>query len=139
MLKDPERQAILDCIRLGAPLVDAAMAAGICYSTLRKWRQYGRADRKAGKQSAFRAFLDDCDRYKAMFVSDTVKLISDAGDRNWRARAWLAERRSPEKFGDNMHEIRAMQKQLAEVSALLAKLTSDRQTEDSKPPTQDQS
>lgn len=122
MLKDPERSAILESIRLGASHEHAARAVGIAKRTLQKWMALGRKDIKSGKASIFSQFVKDVDQSRSQFITDTVAIIAEHGKKTWQARAWLGERRQPEEFGDHRNEIKRMAKQIEELSALLAKM-----------------
>ena len=114
-LKDPHRSALLESIRKGAPPLKACESAGVKRSTYYGWQEKGRADQEAGKLTAFAEFLDDLRKAEADFIATTTAKIYDAGPKTWQAFAWLLERRFPELFGDNRHEIRAIRKELAEV------------------------
>lgn len=106
---DPARRtAILDAVRNGATFKVASLAAGVGYSTFREWRQRGREDGRAKKETVYSALLADVKKASAEFITRNVKAISDHGDRSWQARAWLLERRRPDLFSDQRAEVRRL-------------------------------
>jgi transposase-like protein len=128
LLLEPTCQtAILDAIRAGASLRDAAEAAGIGYSTLKSWRAQGRKDLKAGNDTEFSAFLAATKKAAAEFVTINVKAIQEHGNRSWQARAWLLERRRPELFSDQRQEVRRLSRQVEQLLVELAAVKSQTQ------------
>jgi hypothetical protein len=84
---------ILAGIRAGLPYRLAAEAAGVSESTFHQW-QRGQFPRGADK--ALRAeFLEALTRAKGESARRLTALISTAATDDWRAAAWLLERRFP--------------------------------------------
>lgn len=77
-----QKAVILSKVRSGAPLGLAARAAGITDRTLRNWR----AD-----DSAFAEMLEAS---RAAFLTTNIERIHEAGERDWKAAAYLVERAS---------------------------------------------
>lgn len=75
----------------GAPLPYACSAAGIPWPTCKVWLKRGRA----GEQP-YAAFVAAWQRAKAAWVAGSVLRVTKAADKDWRAAAWLLERRVAE-------------------------------------------
>lgn len=83
--------AIGDAVRRGVPLNRAAEAAGIDESTLHRWKE------RHGE------FAQALTRARADFIAESCAQIGAGvnakGLPDWKARAWLLERRFPREFG----------------------------------------
>lgn len=94
-LTDEVRKRLLDAITLGMPYKQACTYAGIHYSTFRRWMDLG--------ESASRGeFCEFCDQVREAEGKAAMALLGDvrkAGGKDWRASAWILERRYPEEFG----------------------------------------
>ena len=97
---DEVRQQVLAMVRGGASREIAAMSAGIDRRTLYRWLTRGQADREAGQQTDYTAFLGDFERAEARAMGLLEGSVLKAASRDWRASAWLLARKSPELFGD---------------------------------------
>lgn len=84
-------------VRLGLPYKLAAEAAGVSYSTLKDW-QAGRFPRGADRElkASFPAALT---RAQAEGALKLTAQIHAAVPDDWRAAAWLLERRYPDAYG----------------------------------------
>jgi hypothetical protein len=93
----PEVQDTLcQALRAGAHMEQAATYAGVHRSTAYRWVARGEAD---DTQQRFRDFAAAVREAEAGFEIASLELISRAGDDDWRARAWLIERRRPRRWG----------------------------------------
>ena len=120
----PELQErICDAIRDGRNYDQACTLAGIHRSTFMKWRAMGRA---ATRKTKYRDFLDATVRAREEWLIRQEALIEEVGHdgerveeivrttkpdgsvvekkriirrRDWKAVAWLMERRHPERYG----------------------------------------
>ena len=94
----PARQSLLTAaIERGLPFREAASLAGISYDTLNRWRQQGETE---NAPSEFASFAETLKRAQAVAVDTLLSRIQDAargGD--WKAAAWILERRQPESWG----------------------------------------
>jgi hypothetical protein len=83
-----EKQAlVIEAIGSGMSRMGAAADAGIARSTLYQWID--------GEP----AFRDKLDQAEARFEKRTVRTMEQAANRgSWKAAAWLAERRLPDRF-----------------------------------------
>ena len=78
---------ITSAVASGLPLKDAARLAGIDVATLRRWRHDDPDVDQAVKTA------------KAVMVARNIERIQQAAGTDWKASAWLLERRAPEQFG----------------------------------------
>jgi hypothetical protein len=88
--------AVLAGIGAGLPYRLAAEAAGISETTFHAWQQ-GRFPRGADKQLKVE-FSEQLTRAKGQSAARLTALISTAAQDDWRAAAWLLERRFPRDF-----------------------------------------
>lgn len=95
-LLNPTRQAaLLNAIEQGMPLKHAAAMAGMSYDTLNAWQKRGENE-SAPEQ--FRQFCQLLRHSQAVAMQVHLTSICDAAKRDWRAAAWMLERRFPEDF-----------------------------------------
>lgn len=82
-------EAILDAIERGASMIDAASAAGITDRTLYNWQR---------EQPELKAEIE---RTRARAESHLLECLKAAATekKDWRAYAWLLERRFPDRWG----------------------------------------
>jgi hypothetical protein len=88
--------AVLAGVRAGLPYRLAAEAAGIHYDTFNEWKQ-GRFPRGADRQLRTE-FSDQLTRAQGQSALRLTALISTAAKDDWRAAAWILERRFPKDF-----------------------------------------
>jgi hypothetical protein len=95
-LLNPTRQtALLNAIEQGMPLKQAAAIAGMSYDTLNNWQNRGENE---SAPPEYRQFCQLLRRSQAVAMQVHVSSICDAAKRDWRAAAWMLERRCPEDF-----------------------------------------
>ncbi len=95
-LLNPTRQAaLLKAIEQGMPLKQAAAIAGMSYDTLNNWQNRGENE---SAPPEFRQFCQLLRHSQAVAMQVHVSSICDAAKRDWRAAAWMLERRYPEDF-----------------------------------------
>lgn len=110
LLQPNLEQTLLDYIRIGTPIRNAVVAAGITETSFYSWINRGMAERerlklvKGAKENptevVFLKFLEQVERAKAEAVAKKVAVIAKSGnDGDWRAAAWWLERQLPEEFG----------------------------------------
>jgi len=100
-------ERILQTLRTtGCSLRAAAAAAGISESLLHLWLQRGRE----AQSGPFRAFFADVQQAIAASEEVLAAKVAAAGDRDWRAAAWLLERRFPDGYAPTLHLQRHLQK-----------------------------
>lgn len=86
---------LLGAIETGMPLKYAAQYAGICYETMNRWRIRGELENAPPE---FRHFCQAVRQSQAIAMHKLVSRINKASDTDWRAAAWMLERRHPEEF-----------------------------------------
>lgn len=92
----PERhQLIVNALRVGATYEVAAGHAGIVRSTLSNWLRRGR-ESKSGKYRDL--YLDAVKARSRPVVGALVTINKAAAGGDWKAAAWIAERRHPEAY-----------------------------------------
>lgn len=96
MLDKQRKTRLLAAIQKGMPLKHAAMLAGISYDTLNRWRVRGE---EKGAPLRFRQFCKALRHSQAVAMLRLVSCVQEAGKQDWRAAAWMLERRHPEDFG----------------------------------------
>lgn len=95
-LLNPTRQAaLLKAIELGMPLKQAAAMADMSYDTLNHWQKRGENE---SAPPEYRQFCQLLRRSQAVAMQVHLSSICDASKRDWRAAAWILERRHPEDF-----------------------------------------
>lgn len=95
-LLNPTRQAaLLKAIEQGMPLKQAAAMAGMSYDTLNNWQNRGQNE---SAPPEYRQFCQQLRHSQAVAMQVHVSSICDAAKRDWRAAAWMLERRFPEDF-----------------------------------------
>lgn len=82
-------KAILEALSKGASIQMACDYAGIGRSTFYSWRAKGEAQ----KTGQLRTFVDDIAKASAQGGVHHLGKIFEASDRDWRASAWILERR----------------------------------------------
>lgn len=95
-LLNPTRQtALLEAIEQGMPLKHAAAVACMSYDTLNHWQKRGQNE---SAPEEYRQFCQLLRRSQAVAMQVHLSSICDAAKRDWRAAAWMLERRYPEDF-----------------------------------------
>ncbi|GAA5140875.1 hypothetical protein GCM10023213_24150 [Prosthecobacter algae] len=77
------------------PLKQAAAMAGMSYDTLNHWQKRGENE---SAPPEYRQFCQLLRRSQAVAMQVHVSSICEAAKRDWRAAAWMLERRHPEDF-----------------------------------------
>lgn len=96
----PELSAtIVELVRRGVPISQAAEHVGIGRTTVREWIRRGE-DRDTRPGSAvFEEFATDMRAARAARLADVLEMVGEGAKKDWRAAAWEAERGWPEEFG----------------------------------------
>ena len=111
LISDERVDDIILSIECGAFLETAASSAGLCSRTVRGWRQKGVAAlyeaegnlRKVpAKNRAYAKFAQRIAKAEADVEHDTVRVISNHARGDWRAAAWLLERRNQRRWGASL-------------------------------------
>ena len=91
--------AVCEALSHGAPLHEAARAAGVGKATLHRWQARGRRE-TAGP---YREFRDRVREVSALVHMHAVASIR--ASKSWRAHAWWLERRYPREWGRRRLEL----------------------------------
>jgi hypothetical protein len=83
-------------LRDGGHMEQAAAYAGVHRATVYRWLARGESD---DAPQRFRDYAAAVGEAEAGFEIASLALIARAGDEDWRARAWLVERRHPRRWG----------------------------------------
>lgn len=88
----PEVQTrICALVNGGAPIPLACKSAGISWNTVKDWLKKGREGIEP-----YAAFNTACQQAKASWACAAVLRVTKAGAKDWKASAWLLERRVKE-------------------------------------------
>lgn len=92
-LTKPRREEIVNFISAGVTQVTAACASGIGKETHHRWMRNGKLHEEHDFDSEYRMYYNAIRKAVAENEVGHVKNISKAGKDDWRASAWLLERR----------------------------------------------
>ncbi len=93
------RACFLEAIGCGVGIDTAAAFAGVSASTVHNRITRGEQEQAAGKTSEFVEFLEGLTRTRASVHVQLASQIQRAGEKDWRANAWMLERLAPDQFG----------------------------------------
>jgi hypothetical protein len=117
-------QRICEFVRAGTYLVAAAAGCGIHRGTLYRWLERGEQQ----SHGRYREFLLAVERAQGEAeVRDTLQ-IAKAAPTDWKAAAWLLERRAPTRYGKQVQATlrEEMESMLAHLQAALDPITFER-------------
>lgn len=83
-------KSICTLVQGGASIPDACLASGYSWNTVKVWIARGRT---AKREQPFARFADELAQAKAKWRAGAVLQITKASAKDWRAAAWLLERR----------------------------------------------
>ncbi len=89
-------EAICARVRIGVPVEAAAASLGVMPATLAAWNERGKRQEAPG---ACRELLQAVARAEAACQLHLVALLQRHARNDWRAAAWLLERRWPDEWG----------------------------------------
>lgn len=110
---------LLSMIRAGAPLQSACAACGIGYSTLNEWRRRGEGTHKRKATPEYQEFSQKLSIAEAQAEVNLVALIRAAVPNDWRAGAWLLERRFSDRWSNTQRLQILCQQELDKTLGLL--------------------
>ena len=108
LLNPQVQETIVNAVRIGSYLDDAAMLAGVSRGTLFRWLAEGReASEKADageelteREQLVRDFCDAVEKARADAMLRNIGVIQTAAQNGtWQAAAWYLERTNPKKWG----------------------------------------
>lgn len=92
-------ERIIKALLAGSHVATAARCAGLSPSTFHRWIERGDPTRTRAADRPYRKFRARVEQTLAEAEVRQLVLIDRAGKTHWRARAWLLERRHPERWG----------------------------------------
>ena len=95
------QEKLVEAIASGLPLKSAAALAGISYETLNRWKKRGE-DSNGGPE--YRQFCHALEQANAAAMQYHVQNITEKSRLDWRASAWILEKRVREDFGKDQVE-----------------------------------
>jgi hypothetical protein len=95
-LTPERRRAIVNAVAAGVPVKYACLQAAVHETTVYRWIQRGRTD----KRGIYVDFARAMDRANAESIAALVSQVSEAAQKDWRAATWLLTRRAPDHFMD---------------------------------------
>lgn len=78
----------------GCSMREVATVVGLDYSTVKKWLQRGRE----AKSGEYFAFFTRVTRARERCTASLTEFIQKAAPEDWRAAAWMLERRAPKRW-----------------------------------------
>jgi transposase len=93
------RDFIVDAVRDGSHFAPACVGAGIDKTTAYKWIKRGEEDREKGRETDYSTFVDALVRAQAQSETRLVGKLQIHADSDWRAGAFILERRFKERWG----------------------------------------
>lgn len=91
MLDKQKQKIFVDAIRNGCTYKAAASATGICEKTIYNWLRKGREATR--KNCRYKQFLQAVKKAELERQQHLLQRIIEATDKDWKAGAWLLERR----------------------------------------------
>lgn len=92
-------KTICQALASGVYRKDAAQYAGIGVSTFYRWMETGEADTEAGVESPQATLWKGVIEAEAKAKTRLSALIVKAAVEDWRAAAWILERKHPDEYG----------------------------------------
>lgn len=135
--------AITTSIRKCCPKTVACKVARVSYPAFKNWMNRGREAWARSKEDATK--VKEPDRlYVALFIevdaalAETIEVnlgrIQGAGERDWKAAAWLTERLDPDNFAVNRHELAAMKRIITDMERQISELKKTKPVEPTPEP-----
>jgi len=98
--KIPITEAIANAVRLGVPMKHAADLCALAPAAMKEWIARGAEDQAEGSDTPFADFASLIAQARGEFMARNVRNVAEAGSEDWRASAFLLERRFPNEFAE---------------------------------------
>lgn len=118
-LTDEVTETICQYVRVGNYMETAAAAGGVEARTVRIWLRHAAEARVAGRKNRYTKFADAVEAAQAEAEARDVTVISQAALADWKAAAWLLERKYPKRWAPRQtieHELRKQEAELTDVA-----------------------
>ena len=99
----PELQAeIINLLKMGNYIETVCGVVGLNTSTYYDWMKKGK--NATNPRNKHRKFQEAVEQAQAWSIARDVALITKAGEKDWRATAWMLSRKYPDEYGLNKYE-----------------------------------
>lgn len=96
----PELQKkVCEIIKAGNYAKTACILAGISESTFYSWKKQG-MNEKSGKYLEFLESIKKAEKFAEAYFVQLIREAAENSPMNWKAAAWLLERRNPDEWGN---------------------------------------
>lgn len=113
---------LITSIKLGNTLEAACGVVGLPYDTFAEWRQRGEGRHPTRKPLPdYVQFAQEVNQAIAEAQLRLIKRIHDASDNDWKAAAWILERRHPEHWSATQRVQLAVEQELEKAIEALEK------------------
>lgn len=103
-------QIITQNLQLGMTLSDAAVLAGVCRSTIHRWRERGEKDAADGRSTEYAAFCNDLLRAEIKGKQSLLAVVRSAAKTDWKAARWLLQCKYPDEYSSKAIDLMLAQK-----------------------------
>lgn len=98
-INDEMIAAVRGAVAIGMPIYKIAKTVGVCDTTFRWYLEKGQQEFEEGiTDSPYVKIYVASQEGESAFITDNLNVIKRASARDWKAAAWLLERRMPEHF-----------------------------------------
>lgn len=120
LLTPKTKQKLIEAIKAGSHYETACAYAGISYSTFREWMQRGQGTHKRRKTDQdYVDFADAILEAESQGEISAIAAIKAASKNDWKAAAWMLERRHSARWASTQKVQLQVEQQLAENLDLL--------------------
>ena len=92
------KKDFLDAIAAGSHYEPACAYVGISYTTFRQWMQRGQGTHSRKSSAEYVDFVEAVHLAEAKGEISAIAAIRGATKKDWRAAAWMLERRHPDRW-----------------------------------------
>lgn len=128
-------ERFMNMIRKGHYISSACSGSGLNRRNVDKWVQKGRQSKQLAERNFYTEFVEEFDFAMSLAEDKFLSVVSNAGEDDWRAAAWVMERRWADRWakketqnvtlsGDGGGPVQMLNLSTEEKVAILAQLTS---------------
>ena len=89
---------VKELVAQGQPEQTIYALVGVSAQCWNRWKNQGQSDYESQIESIHRDLWAALQYGKSVFINNNLRVIQKAAERDWKAAAWLLERRIPEHF-----------------------------------------